>query len=307
MSKNIFSVLSFALAFVFILLGGYQCATRVTEGTRQISGPWGNPNAPSYTYEDHPDEGTVLPSIEQDEPLAEEQDSCPRAEFNKLAKDKYLGEQGILNIKQSSLKDYRFDEYPNFPLNCARIYLNMEQISGTSTYKGQLAIAYSFGDKLKWHTYSSGDTKAENQYNKWTGTGQNKKFYAIFEDTHRAIILRLLEVHRRDVRDGSVAYIGEGKIYFKMFRVYDPHNKDACYRTGNYVKDVPKDYLRNAKCWLLHAGPFSCRPKGVLHPRAQNIPRISLSGNLNCYTEFGIFGWLDTARAFNMDNVAQFF
>lgn len=63
----------------------------------------------------------------------------------------------------------------------------------------------------------------------------------------------------------------------------------------NQVSDQPP---RTDKCWLFGTGPFSCRPEGSLHPRAE-VTDIDLTGPLKCYKRLGIFFNLNIKEAFN--------
>ena len=152
----------------------------------------------------------------------------------------------------------------------------------------------------------------ENKYNRWSGSTWkadrnntvHKKFHAIFEDEHSALILKIDDVRLKDLRDGDTAYFGAGEIYYKMFRVWTGDKNDLCYTKGTYVSLARQSLPRKNRCWLLGTGPFSCRPNGALAPRAK-VTNINITGGLSCYSRLGVFFNLKLEGAFNVGNVKE--
>lgn len=116
----------------------------------------------------------------------------------------------------------------------------MRQLSRTSpAYRGTLTISSEDGQKIRVQRYRSGFTKTQNKYNRWTGSTQrnhvDRKFYAIFEDRDAALILKLDNL-RKVIKDGKIAYLGAGDIYYKMFRMWMGDTSDVCYSKGPYYE-----------------------------------------------------------------------
>ena len=242
---------------------------------------------------------------------SEPDDTCPRDQYRKLAQRH--GELAVLRIDNSSLADYRLGASQNFDLNCARMYLDMNKLSASSnTYKGFLSIAYDDGKNIKLQRFRSGFSAEENKYNRWSGSTWkadrnnivSKTFHTIFENKHTALILKMDNVRLKDVRDGDTAYFGAGEIYYKMFRVWTGDKNDLCYRKGTYVSLARQSLPRKNRCWLLGVGPFSCRPNGVLAPRAK-VTNIDITRGLSCYKRLGVFFNLNIEGAFNVGNVEE--
>lgn len=320
------TTLLFLLSFVVLAIGGYQCATKTMpeRTTAPIqnepggNGGWGpNPGQGGKTpYSD--DEYLYPPGYGQDsgwnrgENLPPDPGNrCARAQYRNLS-GKY-GEMGIFKFDSSSIEDYLLGKKTNFGLNCGKIYLDMDRLSGTSqAYKGTLTIAFEDGRNVRVIKYQSGWNKKENKYNRWTGTSWSpdsndrvsKKFYAIFEDKDTAIILRLEDIRVDDLRDGQIGYLGAGDIYYKMFRMWVGDTSDVCYSKGNYARYANHPANRDGRCWLLGTGPYSCRPNGALAPGAR-VTDINIRGSLKCYSRLGSFYGLDIKEAFNVGNVSE--
>lgn len=302
MYRKISTALLMIFSFLIIAVGGYQCSTRVEQqGTRE-SIPIDELPLDDYYYEegygDSDDGGQGFPE--------EPQDGCSK---DARASYRYLvGQAGWLakfRFDDSSVEDYRLGARQNFDLSCARMYLNMNKLgSGSSTYKGQLKILFEEDGYVKRQSFSSGSATGENKYNKWTGGSliTGKRFHAIFEGKHTALILKLDDIRELDIEDGRTAYVGAGEIYYKMFRIWTGDWDDVCYTKGVYVRDAPQHTQaklgRNDRCWLLGRGAFSCRPDGALRPRNQ-VTDINITGNLRCYSRLGIFFGLNIKEAFN--------
>ena len=306
----------FLFAFTVITVGGYQCATQVPQGSQQLPG-----EPESIPIDSTPDGGDYYYSDEYMRGAYENGQSggrygdlpedpgknCSRRQYRRLA-EKY-GEIAGFDFDLSSFEDFRLSQRMNFAPKCPRMYLSMSKLSDSSTYRGQLAISYE-GSDIEVHHFVSGFDN-ENKHNKW-GSGSwtpvndrvRKNFYAIFENTDTAIILRLDDVRVRDVRDGEVAYIGAGELYYKMFRYSKTYGKnDKCFSGDIYMRYFRGDRPnRNKRCWLIPRGPFSCLPNGVVGPR-DNLPNINITGSLNCYNKLGTFYSLDIKEAFNVGRI----
>ena len=220
---------------------------------------------------------------------------------SKKLSEKY-GEPSIFKFDNSSIEDYLLGAKPSFDLKCARMYLDMSQLSRTSpAYRGTLTISSEDSQSFR-KRYSSGSTKTENKYNRWAGSSWrdhvDRKFYAIFEDRDAALILKLDKI-KKAVKAGKTTYLGDGVLYYKMFRMWTGDKSDVCYSKGTYVNQFPHQKpIRQNRCWLLGIGPFSCRPEGSLPPRAE-VTDIDLTGPLKCYKRLGIFFNLNIKDAFN--------
>ena len=309
--------LLFLLSFVIIVIGGYRCSTNVTydpqTGAHDFpiiengEGPHSN-DSPLYPDGYGSDRGYENNNNANLPP--DPGDGCSREQYRKLA-EKY-GELGVFKFDRSSLEDYRLGTRINFDVRCPRIYVNMNKLGPSSSkiYKGMLGISYEDGRNIKVKRFRSGWTAEENQYNKWSGSSWtanrhgevNKQFHAIFEDEFGALILKLEDVRLRDIRDGEEAYFGSGEIYYKMFRIWTGDKSDVCYSKGTYVSQARSQPTRKKICWILGTGPFSCRPNGALGPRA-SVTKISLTGDLKCYSRLGVFFGLNIEEAFNVGNV----
>ena len=314
------AALLFLFGFVVITVGGYHCATQVTEGPPQRlpdgveeipidynSGGGGSYYPEDYMrdiYNDRQDRDRYGGRTEDHEGK-----ECSRSQYRDLAR-KY-GEIASFKFDLSNFEDFRLGQRTNYDPRCPRMYLSMNQHSSSSIYKGRLVISYETS-RIFVHGFTSGRTEVDNKHNKWSSGSWtpddddkvSKNFYAIFESTDAAIILRLDDVRVRDVRDGEVAYLGAGDIYYKMFRYSKTYGKnDKCFSKDIYMRYfqgvLPK---RNARCWLIPRGPFSCLPNGVVGAR-DRLPNINISGSLNCYDRLGTFYNLDIEEAFNVGRV----
>ena len=308
----------FLFAFFVIAISGYQCATNVSQDNSgavpvnsEDRGQGVNPDnnrGDGYYY---PDDYLRYDRDREDSRLPPEpEDNCPRSTYRQLA-DRF-GELAVFRIDKGSLEEYRLGASLNFPLNCSRIFVDMSKASGSSVYKGTLTVAYDDGKSVKYQRYSSGHTADENRYNKWSGgswradeDGEvNRKFHAIYEDTDAAVIFKIDYIQERDIRDGEVELYAYGELYYKMFRYSKTAGQDdVCFTTGTYMRYFQGRAIpRRKKCWLLPTGPFSCRPNGVLEPRA-SFKNINITGDLPCYNRLGVFRNLHIKGAFNVNDI----
>ena len=307
------AILLFLFSFVLITVGGYQCATRVTTDQEIIpivgggTDSYGN-NSGQYDgyYSDAGEERPLPP---------EPGDSCARSQYRDLA-ERY-GEMAVFKFDRTSVEDYRLGASQNFDLKCARLYLSMTQLSSSETYKGLLRISYETGGNIIVDRFDSGSSMKDNKYNHWSSGSWNsdqnnnvdKQFYAIFENTDRAIILKLEDVRVRDIRDGEAEYFGAGEIHYKMFRYSQTAGKnDVCHSRGGYMRGARQQPPRRKKCWLTSTGPFSCLPNGVLSVQggsAPAVPMIDITGDLNCYNRLGVFFNLEIEEAFDVGDVEE--
>lgn len=318
------AALLFLFSFVVIAIGGYQCATRGGDGSggegsrEEFIFQQGESNGGGYRdanpprYDSDPDYhtgggGDRLPQ----EP---ENENCPRSKYRDW--EQQYGAMGNLRFRGSSLEDFRFGQRQNFDLNCERIFLSMNHTSGRN-YKGSLSLVYAIGKTVHRVTVTSGREDEDNKHNRWESRSWradrrdrvNNKFHAIFEDKHTAIILRLEDVREREVRDGEVAHLGAGEIYYKMFRYSTTAGRnDKCYQNGAYMKDMEGNFVRNKVCWRNTVGPFSCLPDGAFFPRRGRIPdmpNIDITGDLRCYNLLGEFFNVELEQAFNVGDVDE--
>lgn len=305
MYRKLLISLFMILSFVIIALGGYQCATKVTHEPRQsipidYAGGAGSDDGGYSDSDYYYEEGYGQDPYGDNAGLPERpEDSCARGQYRQLA-DQY-GERASFRFDRSSLEDYRLGQQQNFDIRCARMYLYMSRLSSSSSiYKGMLSLSYEDGNSIKLQNFRSGFTEEENKYNRWTSGSSitNRRFYAIFEDEHTALILKLEDIREVDIRDGETAYLGAGDLYYKMFRIWTGDRNDVCYSKGTYVSLARQQLPRRASCWLLGTGAFSCRPNGVLPPKAQ-VTNINITGNLKCYSRLGRFFGLEIKEAFN--------
>ena len=217
------AILLFLFSFVLITVGGYQCATRIID-EESIPIDYGGGTDNSYGDNSGQYDGYYRDAGNERQLPPEPGDSCARSQYRDLA-EKY-GEMAVFKFDRSSVEDYRLGASQNFDLKCARLYLSMTQLSSSGTYKGLLRISYETGGKIIVDRFDSGSSMEDNKYNHWSSgswrsdqdNNVNKQFYAIFENTNRAIILKLDDVRIRDIRDGETAYFGAGEIHYKMFR-----------------------------------------------------------------------------------------
>lgn len=327
MSRRLISAGLFALAFSLIVLGGYQCATRVdTEGNQNNTGQLGPtqggnsgfPHGPHTPGGDPYREGGAGPQGPQGPRGSNSGHSLP-SETGKecnLPREKYTqyeqrygSGKARFRFDSAGLRDFIRGMELNFGSSCERLYLNMSK-SG-DRYSGELHLTFEDSEQPYLAAFESGNQSAEIKNNYWEGNSWNadgndkvgKKFHAIFEGDHAAVILKLEDVRLVDLGDGATAYMGAGKLYYKMFRSYvDMHDTDVCHDEGVYASVAselpPRD---KGKCWLVGTGVWSCLPNGVV--REWKAPGINIRGNLPCYRRLGIFGNLNIRKAFNVGNV----
>ena len=307
------TVFLFTLSFLLITASGYQCSTRVTDSRDGGSIPLGRLDPfeqerekDSYNDDDYYyDDDYFEPGENTEERLPQEvSDNCRRSQLRDLG----YGSMASFQFDTASLQDFRFAQSQNFNVVCARLYLDMSKLTynNSSVYKGSLALALQTKTEIKpFPNFSSGFAADENRYNKWskgsweTKTDKvNKKFQAIFEDEHSAIILKIQDVRIRDRSDGEVRYVGAGTVFYKMFRIAtkdDVRNtKGSCYSSGTYTSQAhTQPTVRNDRCWFISFGPYSCRPQGSLDPKAK-WTNIDISSNsYKCFSRLGRFWNLD--------------
>lgn len=332
MYKVFIKILGFLLAFTIIISAGYQCATEkaVSPATgipiqnldSTFIVPKNNLYPQGYVNKQDNSSSSRHPRIRKDNyNSSREQDngSCPRKTYDKLSKD--YGAMALFKIYKSDFEDYRLGETLNLPLNCARIYLDMQSRhsslrSGANPdkrFSGHLVIAYDDGKKLYIQKYKTGSSQEDIQYNDWEksafGTGnrrgqlnlsiaKNSNFFSFFEDQDTAIIFKITNVDSRYQRDSKTTYQADGEIHYKMFRTY-ANKRDNCYFNGNYVRSSKLNLPRKKKCWLLSTGPFSCLPDGI-ETSITNDHRYSDQYGYTCYKRLGIFSNLNLEEAFNV-------
>ena len=297
------ALISFFMFFSFIVIGfgGYHCSLRAQNPQGYPPGGYG-PGPGNYGPRGDDrgprDDWGPEDSDDPDDPLPEKPDKgCNRRQYRGLV-DRF-GASAFVRFNGSAITDYRFGRESNFGLQCKRMYLNMDRVSGRQYYGGSLAISYEDGGSVLWKQFRSG-AGDENKHNlwrgrKWRGDRIDQVFHAIFEGGERAIILKIDEVEEADVRDGETELRGYGEIWYKMFR--DFKGKDVCYRKGVYMRNSRTGASKpGVVCWLLDMGPFSCKPQGV-----NTRKEISLTGNYPCYGKLGEFGNLNINEAFNVD------
>lgn len=318
------SIISFFFLFAFfaVALSGYQCATNVTQDTGTIpinSEDRGrgvhsdNNQGDGYHYpEDYVSRVDRDDQYDRDSRLpAEPETNCPRSTYREWAKQ--WGEMAVFKIDRSSLQDYRLGKSLNFPINCARIFVDMNKVSGERTYKGMVTVAYDDGSSVKFQRYRSGFTKEENKYNRWSGSRSwkadrkgeidDKEFHAIYEDKDAALILRIDYISEIDNEDGSKSHYASGELHYKMFRYSRSAGRDdRCFNDGTYMRYLDNKPPKRNRCWLLTTGPFSCRPEGVLEPR-KRFRDIDITEDLDCYHRLGLFRNLYIKGAFNVSNI----
>ena len=322
MYRKILIVFMMVFSFLVISLGGYRCATKITHDARQ------NESRQTLPIDNGGDtsggsDGFEIPDYDEADYLYEEGygrdpnrrrssnsnrnqgsggSACAGSSgFYKGLADKN-GAMGGFSFNDASLKDILFGRNLNYGGKCGRIYLDMSRGSGSRAYSGRLALTVEDGDGYIPFYFISGDGD-ENRYNRWTTASSifDRKFYAIFEDDHSAVILRLIEILEVDVGDGFTAFVGAGELYYKMFRIWVGGN-DPCYTRGTYVKFAPQKPNQDKRCWLAVTGAFSCRPDGELGPGA-SWQEIDITGNLRCYKQLGRFYNLKLKEAFNVGNL----
>ena len=307
--KKLPALVLFLLAFTVITLSGYQCATQQYpsgRGSLPISTPELTESSQPVIDDYYPDDyfGGEDNSARFPEEVS---DRCNR----KQLRDLNYGSPANFEFDRASLQDFSFGQSQNFEAVCARLYLDMSRQG--SVYKGRLAFALQTNSQVKtFQGFNSGYSASENRYNRWSGASWkensnnevNKKFYAIFEDEHSAIILKLENVVIRDVGDGEVDYRGAGKVYYKMFRIAtkeDVQNtKGSCYSKGAYTAQAhTQPTARNNRCWFINFGPYNCRPDGSLDPKEKFKAINIAASNYKCFSRLGRFWNLNIEEAFN--------
>jgi len=277
-----------------IIVGGYNCAQKIDYSV----GDTGVSTVPvdtsvSYEIEDsEEDTESLLP----DKPL---DNRCNRSQYNDLEETYGSSAFIVIDGYEDSWSDYRFGIENNFDLNCVRFYMKMSRNKKKHEYKGTLTISYEDGNVIKMQKYTTPFSK----FNTWedrdrtaSSTGRlDSEFYAIFENPHGSLIFHVSKLLEKNLRDGKNKLIGSGKIWFKMFRVY-ANDRDTCYRSGAYVSKAIRVPPRpRQRCWLLNAGPYSCKPQGAFSAFT------SLEqDDYDCYDVLGRFGNLDIREAFGI-------
>ena len=301
-------VIVFLLLFssLVIIFGGYNCSQQIPlqhppgGGNPFLGGGNTNGTGGSYYPGSSPGSSGSLPQ--------EPDGDCDRP-LHRDYKEKY-GAPALLKFNQNNIVDYREGHDLNYAPGCPRLFLKMDKVEGTSVYRGSLAIAYEGEAYTGEHAgklanlldiYQSGSSAKDNQFNTWQGSwgsAPSADFAAIFETfkTHKgAMILRITDVKKLEVRDGVQVYKGYGSLWFKMFRAYLKGN-DPCYNSGGYLTQVhttPTE--RYDRCWLTtRKNPFTCRPRGI-------GTAVNLRESLNCYKKLADFGYLDIHEAFSLE------
>ncbi len=311
MSKKVLTAFFMSFSFVIIALGGYQCATQVTEDPdRVISVPGGDRNIgggdnlyPANYGEDDP------VSYRDSEDF--ERESCAPGSVYKTATSG-LGERAVFDFDSSAFNEYLFGKRTNLGPKCARMYLDMNR-QGTKLYKGSLTFSYEDAHPdgglaiivKESSALRTGSTSEENKYNQWTaGTDLTKrKFYAIFENNDMAVILQLKTIKEHDLKDGETVHLGYGDLYYKMFRHSETGGKnDKCYSSGAYMRNISRKPPKRTRCWLLGTGPWSCLPGGIAEgTHSFKAPAIDIKkASLPCYSLMGKFFGLKIRGAFNL-------
>ena len=317
--KKLPAFILFAVAFVLIILSGYQCSTRVVDDTRQAGPalPINNNPAISYPNQQSPLYDNSYNTYTYNNPYRgdEDDDSCPRRELRELYSGKAMGH---FEFDSSSLREINLGRSANFNTKCGRIFLKMSKTGheGRDVYEGSLNLVYIGTCHNGRHgtcryEMRTGYSSSDARYNFWTNNRlssrniKKEKFHAIFEDSYGAYILKIEDIRAVDTSDGVVSYFGAGAIYYKMFKTAtssDVHNKDKrgdCYNNGVHVSQASHQPNRPSKrCWFVNTGPYSCRPEGDLL-----INDSSKSINLNvssyrCYSHLGSFSRIDLEDAF---------
>ena len=322
MSNRFVSAGLFVLAFAFIVLGGYQCATRVGPGGGQTAPEGGGSRPPLGGNSDYPPapgpggdpyreggNGRQTPYNPDLSLPSEPEKNCnlDRSVYRRY--DTSYGEgKARFRFDRASLQDFLRGRELNFGSGCERLYLNMSS-TGNGRYGGLLSLTFEDGRQPYRAEFESGNSSDETKYNYWEGSNWTpdgndkvaKSFHAIFEGDNAAVILKLEDVRLVDVGDGKTAYMGAGKLFYKMFRIYTGDG-DKCHDEGVYVADASdKPHRPNKGCWLNNCGPYSCLPNGVVCPG--EVPEINIRGNLPCYRRLGTFFGLNIEGAFNVSNV----
>ena len=229
----------------------------------------------------------------------------------------YSNMSAPVDINRGNIKDFQSGQETKQAISCPRVFVDMNPIEGTNTYRGKLHIIYDEGSNPHTYNYDSGDSIEDNQYNSWYGSwdtdtsgNMNAKFSAIFQqDVGRmAVILQINKVVLQTDR-----YLkGSGDIWFKTFRAYTPRSRsdDVCYHEGQYLKHlISPPPIPPWKCWLLAMGPYSCLPDGIdrkqfdsQNPTPKNKKSIDIRSTPHCYSKFGTFRNLNIKRAFNLSD-----
>ena len=207
------------------------------------------------------------------------------------------------------MEDYRLGRSVNYNPICSRIFVNMSEVSGEDYFGGKVQIAYAEkrgnGTVVKTQIYRSGRGE-DNRYNRWFSGDDLKgrirrdyEFKGFFQDSNiGSLILHVRDIDRKTLGDGKEEYIGEGHVWFKMFRGFAGRGDTECYLKGAYVTQ-----LRNApplpsiKCWLItRVTPYNCRTflkSGKIDITRDEDPK--------CYSYLGEFGNLNVEEAFNAE------
>lgn len=326
MYNKLISAGLFVLAFLLIVFGGYQCATRVDTG-----GPSGERATDPFS----PLEGDGRPYGDDEGSYSGEDGSSrstdrvtlsSRAEGRCQRYDGFGARAKFEFTNRATLEDFMRGEKVNNSLNninnCARLYLDMgltSNFNNHNRYGGPLHLTFQDdkGNIIAYEAeFDSGSSQEETQYNYWRGDSWDpnsrgkvtQNFYAIFEGEHAAVILKLVDVRVADVGDGRVIYVGAGELWYKMFRTFT-EDSDVCHSNGLYLEGTPVSghRKRHKKCWMKdvyngNQGPFVCFPGGV---RSLENGRIKIRESLRCYNRLGRFSHLNIEEAFNVNRVEE--
>lgn len=302
------------------LLMGSQCITQApqTPGGQGSHFPQIDPTVPlnpdgcnpSIEYCDLTDD----PGSNDPPPENDGRALCHREEFKKIA-SQVNARAAYFDPVVSNVTDYFAGQRLDFDPKCSRIFLTMSK-TNSGTYSGNLYTVFQLNSlgpdgkpQFKGKELTSGHTPDHNQYNEWVGL----KFYAIFEHKNRnspvpdgAVILHLTDVRPSVIGDGEHVSLGAGQLYYKMFRgTVNPD--DVCFSEGTHMRYRIQSGNPPAKrniCWLFPTGPWSCRPQGVLKPRAP-LTKIDITRNLTCYNNLGTFFGLIIQDTFNVGDLSE--
>ena len=302
MARRLTVFFLFVFSSFVIVVGGYNCAQQrnpYPPGYPPPGGPPGtgtdNTGGPTYSGPSGP---SGLPE--------EKENKC--VELHK--EFKAFGAPAVLNFRSRALRDYLMGHESNYGLKCARLYVDMQKMEGSDFYEGQVVTAYygpdpETGEENPDGTgqiFETGESERENKFNLWKGRwggSPTSNFTAIMESRYAALIFRIDEVKQLDVADGKKSYRGSGSIWIKMFRQYKGDKADVCYRKGGYAHLAKRKPGRNALCWLVDKGPYSCLPQGIGTLSRFTTLRLS---SLPCYTKLADFGYLSIRDAFNLES-----
>lgn len=317
MYKKLPSFILFTVAFIILILSGYQCSTRVInkpgpdilqspdiQSARPYSESFSDsyPNDPDY-YDDDDD-----------------RERCPNKELGDFYTNKAMGR---IELEDSALVDLNLGRTLNAPAECGRLYLKLKEVEykrdrGENFYQGTMNLVYrgtchngQFG--ICRYEMRTGYGSKDARYNRWDKRSitrrnvEDQEFHAIFENSLGAYILKLEDVREINIADGQIKYVGGGELYYKMFRAAtsnDVHRKDRagdCYNSGTYVRNA--SYAPNhpgKRCWFVNTGPYSCRPEGdLLIGQSKDINLKT--DDYKCFSFLGTFYNIDIEEAFSVE------